>query len=160
MNTRAASHESGLLKFRLAGVLMIACVTLTVGAGAADAPSDAGSGTHGLPTVTNPYLGKADAIAQGKDLFASKACSGCHGAGGGGGMGPPVINSVWIYGSDETTLFNLIKLGSVGLRAKGYTRTGTESVVGDMPGFAGNVSDDEVLKMLAFIRSKADGNAQ
>jgi len=123
-------------------------------------PAAGGKNEQGLATVSNPYLGKADAIAQGKDLFVSKACSGCHGAGGGGGMGPPVINSVWIYGDDDTTLLNLIKLGSVDLRAKGYTRTGTESVVGDMPGFGSSVSDDEILKMLAFIHSKASNASQ
>jgi mono/diheme cytochrome c family protein len=125
------------------------------GAASANEPAAAGKNEHGLAVVANPYLGNADAIAQGKDLFVSKACSGCHGAGGGGGMGPPVINSTWIYGDDDTTLFNLIKLGSVGLRAKGYTRTGTEGVVGDMPGFGNNLSDDEILEILAFIHSKA-----
>ncbi|MEP7044596.1 MAG: c-type cytochrome [Dokdonella sp.] len=134
-------------------------LALAVGLGSTNAlaaPAAAsGKNEHGLPTVSNPYLGKPDAIAQGKDLYSSKACSGCHGAGGGGGMGPPVINSIWIYGDDDTTLFNLIKLGSTELRAKGYTRTGTEAVVGDMPGFGSNLSDDEILKILAFIHSKA-----
>ncbi len=46
-----------------------------------------------------------------------------------------------LLADDDTTLLNLIKLGSVDLRAKGYTRTGTESVVGDMPGFGSSVSD-------------------
>src|SRR5665213_2494924 len=52
----------------------------------------------------DPYTGNADAIAQGEQLFMSKSCSGCHGAGGGGGMGPPVTNDVWIYAVSYTHL--------------------------------------------------------
>jgi mono/diheme cytochrome c family protein len=141
-------------------LIAAAALAATIGGAIAAEPVAAAKNAHGLATIANPYLGKADAIAQGKDLFVSKACSGCHGAGGGGGMGPPVINSTWIYGDDDTTLFNLIKLGSVDLRAKGYTRTGTESVVGDMPGFGSNLNDDEILKILAFIHSKASSASQ
>lgn len=123
------------------------------------APASAsGKNEHGLEIVKNPYTGDAAAIAQGKDLFVSKACSGCHGAGGGGGMCPPVINDTWVYGSDDTTLFNLVKLGSAGLQAKGYNRVGRENVVGDMPPFAGVVSDDELWKLIAYVRSKYAGD--
>lgn len=118
----------------------------------------AGENSFGLKIVKNPYTGDAAAIAQGKDLFVSYACSGCHGAGGGGGMCPPVINDTWVYGSDDTTLFNLIELGSVGLRAKGYTRVGHENVVGDMPPFAGVVTAEQEWKLIAFIRSKYAGD--
>ncbi len=151
--------RTGISARTLIVAAMAALSTASGGECAAADAAAAGKNEHGLPTVTNPYLGKADAIAQGKELFVSKSCSCCHGAGGGGGMGPPVINSVWIYGDDDTTLLNLIKLGSVDLRAKGYTRTGTESVVGDMPGFGSQISDDEILKMLAFIHSKASNAA-
>lgn len=105
--------------------------------------------------TTNPYAGKPEAAEQGKQLFSSKSCSGCHGAGGGGGMGPPVINSTWIYGDDDTTLFQLIKLGSTAYRAQGHERKGTERVVGDMPAMGGVASDDEIWKMIAFMRSAA-----
>ena len=114
---------------------------------------------HGLPIVKNPYgPNDAKAIAEGKDLFVSSACSGCHGAGGGGGMCPPVINGIWVYGSDDTTLFNLIHLGSAGLREKGYTRTGHENIVGDMPAFASFLSPDQEWKLIAYIRSRYAGN--
>lgn len=118
----------------------------------------AGENQFGLKIVKNPYTGDAAAIAQGKDLFVSYACSGCHGAGGGGGMCPPVINDIWVYGGDDTTLFNLIKLGSVGLRAKGYTRVGHENVIGDMPPFAGVLTDEQEWKLIAYVRSKYAGD--
>lgn len=117
-----------------------------------------GKNEHGLDILKNPYTGNAEVIAQGKELFVSKACSGCHGAGGGGGMCPPVVNDTWVYGSDDTTLFNLVKLGSSGLQAKGYTRVGHENVVGDMPPFAGVVTDDELWKLIAYVRSKYAGD--
>lgn len=103
---------------------------------------------------TDPYKGNAEAVTQGATLFVTKACSGCHGAGGGGGMGPPVINDVWVYGSDDATLFDLIKLGSAALHAKGLARKGRESIVGDMPAMGGVASDDEIWKIIAFIRSR------
>lgn len=121
-------------------------------------PAAGGTNEHGLPIVKNPYTGNAAAIAQGKDLFVAMACSGCHGAGGGGGMCPPVINDTWVYGSDDTTLFNLVKLGSTGLRATGYTRVGHENVVGDMPPFGGVVTEDQEWKLIAYVRSKYGGD--
>jgi mono/diheme cytochrome c family protein len=124
---------------------------------AAAAPAG-GKNEHGLTIVKNPNTGDAAAIAAGKELFVSKACSGCHGAGGGGGMCPPVINDTWVYGSDDTTLFNLIKLGSSGLQALGYTRVGHENVVGDMPPFAGVVTEEEEWKLIAYVRSKYGGD--
>lgn len=122
------------------------------------APGKGGTNEHGLAIVKNPYTGDAAAIAQGKELFVSMACSGCHGAGGGGGMCPPVINDTWVYGSDDTTLFNLVKLGSTGLRATGYTRVGHENVVGDMPPFNGVVTEDQEWKLIAYVRSKYGGD--
>ena len=35
----------------------------------------------------------------------SAGCNGCHGGTGGGGMGPPLTNQIWVYGSDDDTLF-------------------------------------------------------
>ena len=127
-------------------------------AAAAAPASKTGQNEHGLDIVKNPDTGNEAAIAAGKELFVTKACSGCHGAGGGGGMCPPVINDTWVYGSDDTTLFNLIKLGSTGLQAKGYTRVGHENIVGDMPPFAGVVTEEEEWKLLAYVRSKYGGD--
>ena len=127
---------------------------------AAGAPGPVGSkNAQGLTIVKNPYTNDAAAIAQGKEMFVSYACSGCHGAGGGGGMCPPVINSTWVYGGDDTTLFNLIKLGSVELRAKGYARTGHENIVGDMPPFGSLLTPDQEWKLIAYVHSQYKGDA-
>lgn len=123
------------------------------------APAAGGTNEHGLVVVKNPDTGNPAMIAEGKELFVSYACSGCHGAGGGGGMCPAVINDIWVYGSDDTTLFNLVKLGSTGLQAKGYTRIGHENVVGEMPPFAAVVTDEQLWKLIAYVRSKYAGDA-
>ena len=130
----------------------------TGGTGTAIEGAVGGKNEHGLEILKNPYTGNAAAIAEGKELFVTKACSGCHGAGGGGGMCPPVINSIWVYGNDDTTLFNLIKLGSVGLRATGYSRIGHEKVVGDMPAFASFLTPDQEWHLLAYVRSRYSGD--
>lgn len=140
----------------LAVVSLVAGADVVAAQQAGSAP--AATNAHGLAVQKNPYTGQADAIAQGKGLFISRACSSCHGAGGAGGMCPPLVNDAWVYGSDDTTLFNLIKLGSSGLQAKGYVRSGREKAAGDMPPLAGVVSDDEAWKLIAYVRSKYAGD--
>ncbi|CAB4244040.1 Cytochrome c-L [Methylacidimicrobium sp. AP8] len=103
--------------------------------------------------MKNPYTDKPEAIAEGRKLWFSRSCNGCHGGMGGGGMCPPVINDTWVYGSDDKTLFELIKYGSVELQKKGYTRIGRENVVGPMPPFGSVLSDDDIWKVLAYVRS-------
>lgn len=141
-------------------IAVLAATSLAVGAGlvAAQTGTAPAANARGLAVQKNPYTGQAEAIAQGKDLFVSRACSSCHGAGGASGMCPPLVNDAWIYGSDDTTLFNLIKLGSSGLQAKGYVRSNREKAAGDMPPLAGVVSDDEAWKLIAYIRSKYAGD--
>jgi hypothetical protein len=73
---------------------------------------------------------------------------------GGGGMGPPLTNEVWVYGKDDDTLFRLVALGSDGLKKQGYSRKGSENVVGPMPPMGKIVkSTDDLWKIIAWIRS-------
>lgn len=110
-------------------------------------------------TLKNPYTDKPDAIAEGKKLYLSYSCNGCHGGGGGGGMCPPLTNDVWVYGSDDDTLFRLITLGSVDLQKAGYGRKGREGVVGPMPAYKDILkTEDELWKIIAFIRSVHGGD--
>src|SRR2546429_3733910 len=86
------------------------------------------------------------------------ACGGCPGGRGGGGMSPPLTNDVWVYGGDDDTLFRLVAYGTDALQAKGYGRKGTENVVGPMPPMGQIVqTDDEVWRILAFVRSNYHG---
>src|SRR5581483_7616358 len=60
------------------------------------------SGLHIGPAVQvqNPYANDPNALVEGKRLFQSLNCAGCHAPGGGGGMGPALSDNVWLYGSD------------------------------------------------------------
>jgi mono/diheme cytochrome c family protein len=111
-------------------------------------------------TLKNPYTDNPQAIEEGRKLFFGKSCNGCHGGGGGGGMCPPLTNTVWVYGDDDDTLFRLISLGSVDLQKAGYSRKGTEGVVGPMPPFGELIdADQDVWKIIAWIRTLFAGDA-
>jgi len=110
-------------------------------------------------TLRNPYTDDTEKIKEGRQLFLSYSCNGCHGGTGGGGICPPLSNDVWVYGSDDDTLFRLVTLGSDKLQAEGYYRQGMETVVAPMPPFGPLIkSDDELWKIIAFIRSVYDGD--
>jgi cytochrome c(L) len=92
----------------------------------------------------NPYTGNAEAIQQGRTLYLQNGCSACHGTGGGGGMGPALLDDEWKFGSDDLTLFSLIK-GQVPQQT--------------MPAALGSVlKDDEIWKLIAFVRSLYQGD--
>jgi len=105
-------------------------------------------------SLKSPYADYAKVAEEGHQKFMGAGCNGCHGGTGGGGMGPPLTNEIWVYGKDDDTLFRLIALGSDELQKQGYTRKGSESVVGPMPPM-GNVlkSADDEWKIIAWIRS-------
>ena len=104
-------------------------------------------------SLKSPYADYASVAEEGRKLYLAAGCNGCHGMGG-GGMGPPLTNEVWVYGKDDDTLFRLIALGSDELQKQGFSRKGSENVVGPMPPFGGIVkSDDDMWKIIAWIRS-------
>ncbi|WP_246186614.1 c-type cytochrome [Methylacidimicrobium tartarophylax] len=117
------------------------------------APAGQPSASAAGGAMKNPYTDNPQAIAEGRKLWFSRSCNGCHGGMGGGGMCPPVINDTWVYGSEDKTLFELVKYGSVELQKKGYTRIGRENVVAPMPPFGSILTDDEIWKVLAYVRS-------
>jgi cytochrome c(L) len=93
----------------------------------------------------NPYTGQEDAIKEGRALYIQHGCSGCHGVGGGGGMGPALLDDEWTFGSDDETLFRLIK-GEVPQQT--------------MPAVLGNeLKDDDIWKILAYVRSLYRGDS-
>ena len=137
---------------------------------AAPAPSVPAAPANGMTPVQradatpkgklkNPYSDSdAAVVAAGEQLYLKYACSGCHGGNGGGGMCPPLTNDVWVYGGDDDTLFRLVAYGTEALQAKGYSRKGTENVVGPMPPMGQIVqTDDELWRILAFVRSNYHG---
>jgi len=92
----------------------------------------------------NPYAKSAMAVVEGKKLFLKSGCAGCHGAGGGGGMGKPLIDDEWKFGSDDQTLFKLIR-GQIAEQT--------------MPkSFGAVLTEDETWKLLMYVRSVYAGD--
>ena len=86
--------------------------------------------------VENPYGYNAFGISEGKRLYTWFNCVGCH-ANGGGGMGPPLMDERWIYGSDPENIFATIEEG----RPNG------------MPSFRGKLPEYQVWQLVAYVRS-------
>jgi mono/diheme cytochrome c family protein len=123
------------------------------GAGASGNPEEVAKSAE-KGSLKSPISDPKGAAEQGHKIFMSAGCNGCHGGTGGGGMGPPLTNEIWVYGSDDDTLFRLIALGSDGLKAQGFNRKGSENVVGPMPPHGKIVkSSEDLWKIIAWIRS-------
>jgi cytochrome c oxidase cbb3-type subunit 3 len=83
------------------------------------------------------YSQNAWAISEGQRLFAQMNCAGCHAKGGGGGMGPPLMDAAWRYGSGLDDIERTILAG----RPNG------------MPAFAARLSPQQVWQLVAYVRS-------
>ncbi|MGY1487875.1 c-type cytochrome [Methylobacillus pratensis] len=95
-----------------------------------------GPGTEDAAVKQHPYMDNRHAINEGKRLYSWFNCAGCH-ANGGGGMGPPLIDKHWIYGSEPAQIFASIMEG----RPNG------------MPAFHGKIPEQEAWKIVAYVRS-------
>ena len=84
----------------------------------------------------NEYEGNAYAISQGQMLYEQYNCSGCH-FHGGGGIGPPLMDSEWIYGSSPANIYESI----------------TEGRPNGMPSFGGHIPDFQVWQLVVYVRS-------
>jgi cytochrome c oxidase cbb3-type subunit 3 len=92
----------------------------------------------------NPYANDSQAIIQGQKLFTGMNCVGCHAAEGGGGMGPPLSDASWIYGSRPDQLFLTIMQG----RPNG------------MPAFGSILPEDSIWKIIAYINTLSPDSAK
>jgi cytochrome c oxidase cbb3-type subunit III len=87
------------------------------------------------PTLS-PYQENAYGIGEGKRLYAAYNCNGCH-AQGGGGIGPPLMDDLWIYGPAPDQIYSTIVQG----RPDG------------MPAFGGRVPDQQIWQIVAYVQS-------
>jgi cytochrome c oxidase cbb3-type subunit 3 len=83
-----------------------------------------------------PYGGNAYALNEGKQLFVAFNCSGCH-SHGGGGMGPPLMDSAWIYGFEPANIYATIANG----RPNG------------MPAFKNRITPQQMWELVAYVRT-------
>jgi cytochrome c oxidase cbb3-type subunit 3 len=94
-----------------------------------------GAAPHGA-SESNPFAGDEKSAAEGKLLFSSMNCDGCHG-GGEGWAAPSLSDGRWRYGGSDAALFQSIYYG----RPKG------------MPAFGGLLSTPIIWKLVTYVRS-------
>jgi cytochrome c oxidase cbb3-type subunit III len=87
-------------------------------------------------SINGPYEQNAYGVSQGKTLYNLFNCSGCHFQGG-GGIGPPLMDDEWVYGSRPENIFETIVEG----RPNG------------MPSFGGKINPDQIWQIVAYVRS-------
>lgn len=87
----------------------------------------------------NPYDGEADAIAAGKALY-DEHCQACHKPDGTGGMGPSLVDEVFINkrANTDVGVFEIVHSGSSGAMRSFSIR---------------GVTQDQILKMIAYIHT-------
>jgi mono/diheme cytochrome c family protein len=148
-----------IIQASFAGLILLALVGADeIAANTAMTPFDTAVGTP-RGQLKNPYADFASVAEQGRKIYLSHDCNGCHGGGGGGGMAAPLTNEIWVYGSDDDTLFRIISLGTGTLspggafQKQGFVRKGSENVVGPMPPFGTILkTDDDIWKIVSWIR--------
>ena len=87
-------------------------------------------------TAEGPYDDNAFGTMQGQQLYSVMNCTGCH-SNGGGGMGPPLMDDEWLYGSLPNQIFASIAEG----RANG------------MPSWKYKLTNDQIWQLVAYVRS-------
>jgi len=99
--------------------------------------------TGRFATLTNPYQGNAQRIAEGAALFVSYNCLDCHGAEGAGAMGPSLQDSRWHFGGTPAEIFQSIYEG----RPDG------------MPAWGGRIADDQIWRLVAYVQGLSKGHS-
>lgn len=94
-----------------------------------------------IPKVEAPYDDNAWAVSEGKTLFNTMNCSGCH-FDGGGGIGPALMDDEWIYGSEPQQIFSSIADG----RPNG------------MPAWKYKLSNQQIWELVSYVRSLSSLN--
>jgi cytochrome c oxidase cbb3-type subunit 3 len=95
-----------------------------------------GAAPVNAPPPANFYTESAYAVSEGQRLFEQYNCVGCH-AHGGGGMGPPLMDNYWIYGSEPGNIYITIMQG----RPNG------------MPSFRNRIPEYQAWELAAYVRS-------
>lgn len=83
----------------------------------------------------NPFAGNATAIKEGEKIY-DRLCVDCH-LDGTGGSGPNLIDDTWIYGSSDEKVFETV----------------TKGRPGGMPSWGGELKEEEIWKVIAYVRS-------
>lgn len=87
----------------------------------------------------NPYAGNADALAAGKTLYEDN-CQACHLEDGRGGMGPSLVDEVFVNerANTDVGMFEIIHSGASGAMRSFSAR---------------GVTQDQILRIIAYIHT-------
>ena len=147
MSSRFRASRLGLLGLGLLGLGLPACdsqerhsrakpIGETVEGQSPDTIWPGGTTPPPLDARAKLYDDNAPAIAEGQSLYTQMNCVGCH-FHGGGGMGPPLMDDEWRYGGRIDQIAASIALGRPG----------------GMPAWKGKLTDDEIWKLAAYVRT-------
>jgi len=96
----------------------------------------AAAGAPAAQELKNPFEGNAAAVKDGEKLFDER-CADCHGSDAMGGAGPDLTDDKWLYGGSDADLFTTVSGGRKG----------------GMPSWKGQLKDEEIWKVIAYVRS-------
>ena len=94
-------------------------------------------------TGENPKAHEPDVVTAGYTVFRVY-CTPCHGVRARGGLGPDLTRGVYHTGEKDADLFHTISGGVPGT---------------EMPGFGSEITDDDIWRIVAYIRSVATHEA-
>mgnify|MGYP001561917610 FL=1 len=77
------------------------------------------------------------AVAEGKEIYAAN-CVGCHGAALEGGIGPNLVDTVWIHGATKASVLAVV--------TNGVTEKG-------MPNWGQMIGQEKVARVTAYVIS-------
>ena len=144
----SSPFRASLLVLGLAAVALAACdreerhsrskpIGETVPAGQSpDTIWPGGTQPPALDARAKLYDNNAPAISEGQFLYTKMNCVGCH-SHGGGGMGPALMDDEWRYGGRIDQIATTIAEG----RPNG------------MPSWRSKLTDDQIWKLAAYVRS-------
>lgn len=87
--------------------------------------------------TSNPLASDQNSVEEGKKLFTSMNCAGCHGYGAKGNMGPNLTDTAWRYGGTPIAVYKSIYEG----RPQG------------MPAWGNALPPQTVWLLVAYIQS-------
>lgn len=132
MNLRKAFLSKPKLR---AGVLFLVAFAALLAAGTLFGIIPSADTAAAADSVKNPFDGDPAAIKAGAALFDER-CAECHGDGT-GLSGPDLTDNDWTYGGSDADVEASVKKGRPG----------------GMPSWSGEIPDDDIWKIIAFIRS-------